>query len=104
MALKAIGDLDTPEAKDLIARPREWLDRILRMVAGRPVELPLIDERTIDLRPSHSVKGNPDRLRTGPVELRLDDEWKTRMGPADRRVVTTLTWPLLMRYGYLTGS
>jgi len=77
--------------EDLIARPREWLDRILRMVAGRPVELPLIGERTIDLRPSHSVKGNPDRLRTGRTELRLDDEWKTRMEPADRRVVTTLT-------------
>jgi hypothetical protein len=90
--------------EDLIARPRQWLDRIFRMVAGRPVELPLVGEHTIDLRPSHSVKGNPDRLRTGPIELRLDDEWKTGMGPADRRVVTALTWPLLMRYGYLTGA
>ena len=58
-------------------------------------------ERTIDLRPTHSISGNPDRLRTGPVEIRLDDEWRTGMSRADHRFVTALTWPLLLRYGYL---
>ena len=51
----------------------------------------------------HSIAGNPDRLRAGPVEVRLDDGWKREMMPVDRRLVTALTWPLLSRYGYLGG-
>ncbi len=51
----------------------------------------------------HSIAGNPDRLRAGPVEVRLDDGWKREMMPGDRRLVTALTWPLLARYGYLGG-
>jgi hypothetical protein len=60
-------------------------------------------EPTVTLAPTHSVKGNPDRFRTGPIEIRLDDEWRRAMRPRDRRVVTALTWPLLLRYGYAAG-
>jgi hypothetical protein len=50
---------------------------------------------------AHSVCGNPDRLRTGVVELEDDDEWTAAMSGADRRFVTAMAWPLLLRYGYL---
>ncbi len=49
---------------------------------------------------THSVSGNPDRFQEGIVELRSDDEWKRLMRARDRRVVTTTTWPLLLRYAY----
>jgi hypothetical protein len=86
--------------EDVVDRPRESLGRILGLVADAPSALPLIGERMLALRPTHSVKGNPDRFRTGPTELRIDDEWTRLMRPANRRLVTSLTWPFLLRYGY----
>jgi hypothetical protein len=69
---------------------------------GLPGEgrLPMVDRRTIELVPSHSVAGNPMRFRTGTTVLRADDEWQRRMPARDRRVVTALTAPLLARMGY----
>lgn len=89
--------------EDLVQHPRESLARILQMATERKVEVPFIGGHPIELGVSHSVDGNPDRLRRR-VELRLDDEWKTRMPRADRRVVTALTWPLLARYGYIGSA
>ena len=86
--------------EDLVDRPRESLERILRPFIGAPAALPLTGERTIEIHPTHSVKGNPDRFGTGTRELRIDDEWRHAMRPGDRRLVTGLTWPLLLRHGY----
>jgi hypothetical protein len=86
--------------EDIVERPRASV-RILRTITDRRIELPFVGERMVDLHPTHSLKGNPDRLITGRIELRLDDEWRTRMRPSDYRVVTAMTWPFLVRYGYL---
>lgn len=48
----------------------------------------------------HTVAGNPMRMRTGPLKLRLDDAWRSEMRPADRLLVSAMTFPLLLRYGY----
>ena len=47
----------------------------------------------ISLGENHTVAGNPLRFRRGPLEIRLDDEWRRSMPAADRRAVTLLTWP-----------
>jgi len=52
------------------------------------------------LAPTHSVAGNPSRHRTGWVPVRSDDEWASRMPRHRAWLVTLLTWPLLLRYGY----
>jgi hypothetical protein len=65
--------------------------------------LPFTSERTITLLPTHSVKGNPNRFREGPIEVRLDDEWHTTMRSTDHYAVTARTWPLLARYGYVAS-
>jgi len=57
--------------------------------------------REISLSVDHTVSGNPGRFRTGKIELRLDEEWKGKMRGADKNVVTALTAPLLLKYGYL---
>jgi hypothetical protein len=90
--------------EDFVARPRESVDRLSRMVTGRPADLPWVGDRVLDLGATHSVTGNPGRLATGPVELRLDAEWETGMRRAERRLLTALTWPLLLRYGYLGAA
>lgn len=86
--------------EDLVGYGRSTTRRILRHVGLEAAEPPFEDERTLRLAPSHTVGGNPDRFRTGSVALRLDDEWRTAIGPLDRAVTTLLTWPLLHRYGY----
>ena len=48
----------------------------------------------------HTVAGNPVRMQSGPLRLRVDDAWRTSMPAGDRRLVTLLTFPLLARYGY----
>jgi hypothetical protein len=59
----------------------------------------------VRLSPNHQVAGNPMRFRTGRVDIRADEAWRTGFGAARRRLVTALTLPLLARYGYLgTGS
>lgn len=90
--------------EDLASRPLEMVQRIVSFVGGTTgLDLPFVDPHTVTLAPTHSIKGNPDRLNNGPVAIRLDDRWRREMPPGPRRLVTALTWPLLLRYGYLRG-
>lgn len=57
-----------------------------------------------DLRATHTASGNPMRFTTGRIPIRHDDRWQTAMLASKRRAVTTLTLPLLMRYGYLSEA
>jgi hypothetical protein len=88
--------------EDLVNEPRETLVRILTLLSENDVKLPLTDDRTVvELKVDHTVAGNPMRFRRGTVELCLDEEWKKGMKRTDRRITTALTWPLLLKYGYL---
>ena len=55
----------------------------------------------VRLAAAHGVAGNPSRFTTGTVTLREDDAWRTELRPADRRRITAVTWPLLVRHGYV---
>jgi hypothetical protein len=57
--------------------------------------------REISLSADHTVSGNPGRFRRGNIELQADEEWRVKMRGADKNVVTALTAPLLLKYGYL---
>lgn len=88
--------------EDVVATPADALRTVLQ-----PTGLPLADgwdsflgDDGAALGASHSVAGNPMRFRVGTVPLRRDDGWRTHLRPADRRVVTALTAPLLLAYGY----
>jgi hypothetical protein len=59
-------------------------------VAADPVRAPF----------PHNISGNPIRFER-PAPVLADDEWRTALGPRDRRAVTLVTAPLLLRYGYL---
>jgi hypothetical protein len=64
--------------------------------------------RTLDLplRPGpapaerHSFSGNPMRFETAPVRVSRDDAWTRDISDQDRRTVSLITWPLLLKYGY----
>lgn len=54
----------------------------------------------VRLGEQHTVAGNPSRHRQGLVRLVPDSEWRASMSGTDRGVVTALTWPVMVRYGY----
>lgn len=88
--------------EDFVARPRRTLQEILAWIGEPDVDVPVDgDPPALELRrPSHPVWGNPVRTATGPLPLRLDDEWRQRMPAADRLLTTLITFPLLRRYRY----
>jgi hypothetical protein len=69
-----------------------------------PAVLPPVVDGRVDLAPSHGLAGNPGRFRSGPQELRVDDAWTTQMPARDCALVTALTLPLLVAYGYPVAS
>ncbi len=85
--------------EDFVADPRESFERILGLL-GAGAEPPLAGENEVKLGVSHTVSGNPNRFDTGAVALRPDQAWTEKMSPRDRNLVTALTLPLLLRYGY----
>lgn len=84
--------------EDFLADPRTTIREVADFAGEPAAATPLVGDRAIRLDAQHTVWGNPGRLRTGVVELRLDAEWKERMGPLPWMLVTGLTWPLERRY------
>jgi hypothetical protein len=84
-----------------VGDPRAELTRVLELL-GQADAVPSLGflGQEMSLKPTHSVWGNPMRLDTRGVAIKLDDQWRRDMRERDRRVVTTLTWPLLYAYGY----
>jgi hypothetical protein len=66
---------------------------------GEKIDLPSNGE--VRLPSTHMVAGNPLRFQQGSMRVKPDSEWSNQMGRAQYYVVTALTLPLLIRYGYL---
>jgi hypothetical protein len=90
----------------LVDEPRRELRRVLEF-AGSDADVDALDwlgEGELRIDTHHSASGNPLRFRRGPEKLRRDEEWRERMSGRDRLAVAALTWPFLLRYGYVKGS
>jgi Sulfotransferase family len=89
--------------EDFVNDPTFYLAETLTRVGfdDEAGSLPVVLGREISLSVEHTVSGNPGRFRTGNTELQADEEWKVKMRGADKNVVTALTAPLLLKYGYL---
>lgn len=86
--------------EDLMASPAEALFEIGRFIGVKIDPGHVIHDGYATLQTTHSAWGNPNRFRHGRVKLELEDEWRSRMPASDRAVVTALTLPLLLHYGY----
>ncbi|CAN5808103.1 sulfotransferase [soil metagenome] len=97
---RSAGRYLTLRYEDLITNPQRSIDSILEMLQTSPSGSPFTSEHEVKFGVNHTVSGNPNRSQTGTVRLRLDEEWKKKLKPFDKSMVTALTWPLLVRYGY----
>jgi hypothetical protein len=89
--------------EDLVARPRPTLERALSDIGLTPPEgaLAHVGERSVVLEPSHGLAGSRTRFTAGRIELQLDDAWRSALPAGARRVVTAVTLPQLLGYGYV---
>jgi hypothetical protein len=89
-----------------VADPEGTLRRISAMAGHemRPGDLDFVEASGLRLSAEHSVSGNPMRFSEGTVPLRVDDAWRSAMRPRDKAVVTAMTAPAMLRYGYGLGG
>ena len=113
-ALQLLSQLGTPTLRvryeDFVRAPAATLSEIASF-AGLPSAPDLGFLGTdgpgrwwAELAATHTASGNPMRFTTGRVPIRYDATWQTAMLAGNRRTVTALTLPLLMRYGYLHAA
>jgi hypothetical protein len=89
--------------EDLVADPEGTLGAVTDL-AGVAAAAPAVGGRGEVVVPrTHQVSGNPMRFHSGPVALRLDDEWTTGMATRHRYLTGAVTVPLRHRYGYRDG-
>ena len=84
---------------DLATDPQAAL-RVALEGIGVGADLGFLREHRVHLGPNHTVAGNPLRFRRGELDIAPDLEWRSRLAAAPRWLVTGLTWPLLVRYGF----
>ena len=86
--------------EDLISDPRRTISRICIAVGEPNPALDFLDGQTAHLGKAHTVAGNPIRFKEGPIQLKPDIEWIEKLSKRDKALVTTITWPLMLCYGY----
>jgi hypothetical protein len=102
-----LGRLGVPRVmtryEELVAAPRDELQRIAALLddAVDGESFDFLNGQSVELGIHHTISGNPMRFQRGTIALTVDDEWKKRLGPVQRGLVSIFTFPLLLRYGYL---
>jgi hypothetical protein len=86
--------------EDLVADPRGVLASLCTAVGEPAPPLAFLEHTNAYLEANHTVAGNPMRFSTGPVAIRQDVEWKKKMAKGSKLLVSALTLPLLLVYGY----
>lgn len=89
--------------EDVSRDPRRALEPVLRMMGMPSERLPIDDSGEASIPLTHTVAGNPNRLRHGTVRIATDDLWLDAISRRDKAVVTAMAGPLLRHYGYAFG-
>lgn len=85
--------------EDFVTDPVATLRRVADF-AGLPPDTGFVRDGALDLRTSHAVAGNPNRMRSGPVSLRADTEWRSHLRARDRALVSAVTATHRRGHGY----
>lgn len=109
LAFELLRRLRTPTVRvryeSLAAEPRAQLERVLARLDPGTHDLAFLDSGEVEVGAhQHSIRGNPMRFEHGRQRVRVDDAWRTQMRAGSRRLVTAVTWPLLLTYGYLRSG
>lgn len=87
--------------EDFVRDPVETVHRVQDSIGmDRQIPRGFLSDDEVELARGHTVAGNPSRFKRGPIRIRVDDEWHRRMHILDRSLVTLVTFPQLLAYGY----
>ncbi len=105
LAFDALRRLGVPTVRmryeSLAADPRAELERMFAAMGESGAhDLSAVGD-SVQVAGQHSVRGNPMRFAHGRQQVRADEAWRTGMARKTRSLVELVTWPLLLRYGYL---
>jgi hypothetical protein len=87
--------------EDLVADPNGTVQEVAKLLGLQaPIER-LVANVPITVPEVHGPDGNLQQKFVGSaITLRLDEAWRERLPPADRALITLITFPLLLRHGY----
>jgi hypothetical protein len=86
--------------EDLASSPESTLDHVIAFLGEQPRTRPQFHSSEVDVLPSHTASGNPNRFNSGRRTIRLDDEWERVMPAWRKAVVTALAFPMIVRLRY----
>ncbi len=86
--------------EELATEPERVVRRILQHAGVDEDLAPAFDGNEVEMLPTHTASGNPNRFRTGRTAIRLDDEWAENMPRWRRLAVTALAMPTLRQMSY----
>ena len=89
--------------ESLIEKPRAEIQRILEYGGNltSSLEVQGVTDDDYEAKVLHQAGGNRSRFTRGRVQFRLDEAWRTKMTRRDRLLVSAVTFPLLVKYGYI---
>ncbi len=89
--------------EELTRVPDDALSSLLSDLVRSNQQMPVISGMDLTgalaLPINHTVAGNPVRFSRA-IYLREDDEWRSHIRRRDELLTLSLTWPLLLAYGY----
>ena len=83
---------------EMARNPAAVLRQLAAFVEEPAGDLAFLTSATATLAPTHSVGGNPVRMQSGAIEIKPDEEWRSKIERRDRFVATLIALPLLRRY------
>jgi hypothetical protein len=84
--------------EDLARSPKDVVRDVLKFAGVEEGLTFFSGDKSVDLGLNHTVSGNPMRFKTGPIDIRHDDEWTRSMRPLDRIVASLITSPVRRRF------
>lgn len=90
--------------EDFVAQPLSVTKDVVSFVGESVESTPFLDERRVQLRPTHTIAGNPSRFETGEIEIRESTQWLDQQKRSDKLIATALALPFLARYRYRIRS
>lgn len=86
--------------EDWVSSPLLITNQILDFVGEPPLREDFFSDGNVNLEGQHMISGNPNRFQLGSVTLKLDREWHSSMSRFSKLIVSIITFPLLILYGY----
>jgi hypothetical protein len=90
--------------EDLVNSPQESLLGVFTDLGIEHPSLDFLDGFHANLKTSHTVSGNPVRFTHKEISIKPDIEWQHAMANRHKWLVTLITWPLLLKYGYFNKN